>query len=297
MSGTRRRLGIILCCIVFLVSCRQQQPTASDIRLSLSVSDEVVGETTLVVAVSDEKGKPIANPGTLRVRGDMNHAGMAPVLAESGSASDGEFSLPFEWTMSGSWIVEASLTLPDGTVATETFSYDIRAEAGGEDAASMDHSGLQHDDMTERSGESSAVYMRIANRGDDDMFIVSASSPAAEHIAFHQTVIENDMARMNALDSLLIPAGESVELAPGGLHLMLMGLAHDLKQESLLPLRLHGDKGEVYELAVSIMEMPAQELEDEVQIGDLVFSNGWARPARAGRLDSNESEVAATPSS
>ena len=92
----------------------------------------------------------------------------------------------------------------------------------------MDHGEMQHDVMADMKGESSAVYMRISNRGDADVTIVSASSAAADQIEFHRTVIEDDMARMEALDGLLIPAGESVELAPGKTHIMLSDLTADL---------------------------------------------------------------------
>ena len=64
--------------IVLLAACRQQQLTSDDIQLAMTASDTLVGETTLLISVSDRDGKPIANPGTLRVRGDMDHAGMVP---------------------------------------------------------------------------------------------------------------------------------------------------------------------------------------------------------------------------
>ena len=77
----------------------------------MTVSDLLVGDTTLTVRVSDKQGNPLADPGTLSLRGDMDHAGMIPVLAEAEGAVDGVFKVPFEWTMGGSWIVEASLAL------------------------------------------------------------------------------------------------------------------------------------------------------------------------------------------
>lgn len=273
MTAFRCRF-LLLVFIIALAGCRQQRLSSADIQLEMSASDQRVGETMLVVRVSDREGNALSNPGVLTLRGDMDHAGMAPVLAVAESAVDGVFSLPFEWTMGGGWMVEARLTLPNGDVALETFEFEILSEAT---EADMDHSAMP--------GESSAVYLRIRNRGDSDVTIVSASSAAAAELAFHRTAVEDDMARMEALDSLRIPAGETVDLAPGGTHIMLTGLTADLPPQSVLALRLERDTGEVYDLDFSVMNMLMSELDDAIAIGDLVFSNRWARPARAGGMD------------
>ena len=271
----RRQLVVCsLFLVCLLVGCRQQQLSSADVRLEMSVSDRRVGDTTLLLQVSDADGNPISEPGALSIRGDMDHAGMAPVLAEAERAVDGVFSVPFEWTMAGGWIVEATLTLPNGDVASETFELEILNEATDTDAMTMDHGDM--------AGESSAAYLRIQNRGADDLTIVSASSAAAAEVAIHRTVAQDDMARMDALDSLRIPAGETVELAPGGLHIMLSGLTADLAPGSALTLRLQSDSGASYDLEFPVMNMLMSELDDAVAFGDLVFSQRWARPAQAG---------------
>ncbi|MCY3782066.1 MAG: copper chaperone PCu(A)C [Chloroflexi bacterium] len=272
----RRRLLCLLLGVMLLAGCRQQQPSATDIQLSMSVSDLLVGETTLLVKVTDKDGKALANPGTLKLRGDMDHAGMVPVLAEADSAANGVFTLPFEWTMGGGWTVEARLTLPDGTVASETFRYQILTEASDSGMADMDHSRM---DQATATGESSAVYMRISNQGEGDITIISASSAAAAQIEIHETIVVDDLARMEYQDSLLIPAGETIELAPGGKHLMLMGLTADLLPGSQMSLQLQCDQGEVYDLHIAVKDMLMNDLNDDVQVGDLIFSNRWARPA------------------
>ena len=294
-----RHLILSLLIVSLLAACRQAQPSASDIQLELAVSDRRVGETTLLVTARDAEGAVIAEPGALSLRGDMKHAGMVPVFAEAETAIAGVFALPFEWTMGGSWIVEAALTLPNGEVARQTFNVEILTEADG--MTDMDHSdmdqagGMSEMEHADRAGETSAVYMRIYNRGEADITLVAAASSAAASAEFHQTVIENDMARMEALNGLLIPAGETLELAPGGAHIMLMDLQSDLLPESQMPLRLTCDSGEVYELAVSVLPMRRDELGDAVAIGDLVFENRWARPASAGmRHDEMDMDAAAS---
>ena len=197
----------------------------------------------MLVSVKDREGKAVANPGALKVRGDMSHAGMIPVFAQAAESTNGVFSLPFEWTMAGGWIIEASLTLPNGDTAIDTFSFEILNEAGEDAMASMIHRNMDG----ESAGEASAVYMRISNRGATDHIIVSAYSAAAERIDFHRTIIKDDIARMEKLATLVIPAGETLELRPGGAHIMLSGLQEDLRRENSFSLQLHFSTGEVYD--------------------------------------------------
>ncbi len=277
MTFANLRLPTFLIVLLFASACRQQQVAPADVLLELTTTNTLIGETTLLLAVKDKDGKAISDPGALRVRGDMSHAGMVPVFAETDQSSNGVFSLPFTWTMAGGWIVEASLTLPNGEIASETFSFEILSESSEDEMNKMDHSG-----MKQPAGETSAVYLRITNRGATDQVIVSAESAAAAHIAFHRTVVENEIARMEALDSLVIPAGETLELRPGGTHIMLSGLNQDLAPESNFSLQLKCGSGEVYDLDFHVADMVMSDLDDAVEFGDLVFSNRWARPARAG---------------
>ena len=102
-SAHRQPTCFFVLLLLLTTACRQQQLTAADIQLEMSVTDALVGETTLLVTVKDEDGKAIDNPGALSIRGDMDHAGMVPVFAEAAAAVNGVFTVPFEWTMGGGW--------------------------------------------------------------------------------------------------------------------------------------------------------------------------------------------------
>lgn len=68
-------------------------------------------------------------------------------------------------------------------------------------------------------------YLTITNRGGADDRLVSVSTPAAGMSQIHEMKMEGDVMKMNELpDGLVIPAGGSVALAPGGYHLMFMDL-------------------------------------------------------------------------
>jgi copper(I)-binding protein len=71
-----------------------------------------------------------------------------------------------------------------------------------------------------------------------DMALVGAASPAAKVVEVHEMKQEGGMMKMNAVDRLPLPAGKSVELKPGGYHVMLMDLARPLKEGDVVPLTL-----------------------------------------------------------
>ncbi|MDX1508431.1 MAG: copper chaperone PCu(A)C [Woeseiaceae bacterium] len=77
----------------------------------------------------------------------------------------------------------------------------------------------------------SAGYMTLTNNSGEAIVITSISSPQFGVVEMHETVVEDDVARMRKLDELTIAAGESVVLERGGKHLMLMqpaGLSRDI---------------------------------------------------------------------
>jgi copper(I)-binding protein len=91
-------------------------------------------------------------------------------------------------------------------------------------------------------GESrmSAAYMTIANKGDTDDRLKSASTPKAKAVELHQTTMTADgvMQMRKVEDGLPVEAGASLVLKPGGTHLMLLGLEDALKVGEELVLTL-----------------------------------------------------------
>ena len=73
------------------------------------------------------------------------------------------------------------------------------------------------------------AYMTISNSSDEDLEIIHASSETYSSIEFHETVHEDDMARMIRHDSLQIDAHSSIELKRGGPHLMLFNPVRRLR--------------------------------------------------------------------
>ncbi len=86
------------------------------------------------------------------------------------------------------------------------------------------------------------VYFVLENNGDSEDRLIAASSPVANLSELHTHLKEGEIVRMRHVDSVDVPAGETVALEPGGLHVILMGLKEPLEQGKSFPLTLEFDK-------------------------------------------------------
>jgi copper(I)-binding protein len=68
--------------------------------------------------------------------------------------------------------------------------------------------------------------------------LVEVKSPVAGHVELHQMAMEGQTMRMRAVESIDLPAGQTVNLASGGYHVMLFDLQHQLKEGEQVPLTL-----------------------------------------------------------
>jgi copper(I)-binding protein len=92
------------------------------------------------------------------------------------------------------------------------------------------------------------VYAGIANHGSTADRLDGARTPAARTVEIHRStagsasmngMVMNGVMSMERVRSLTIPAHGSVTLAPGGYHLMAIGLHRDLHPGDSFPLQLH----------------------------------------------------------
>lgn len=85
-------------------------------------------------------------------------------------------------------------------------------------------------------------YARIVNTGRAPDRLLSARSPVAARVELHESMTVNGpmgaMSHMAPVAGLDIPAGGEVRLAPGGRHLMLVGLKRALKPGESVPVTL-----------------------------------------------------------
>jgi len=82
------------------------------------------------------------------------------------------------------------------------------------------------------------AFMTITNTGAVTDNLLGASSPVAKSVELHTHMQQGEVMRMVALGNIEIQPGKSVALAPGGLHVMLIGLKDKLVEGGSFPLEL-----------------------------------------------------------
>ena len=92
----------------------------------------------------------------------------------------------------------------------------------------------------------SAVYLRIRNAGRDADRLLGGRTPSSKVVEIHESVVVDDVMRMRKLDGMEILPHDLVELKPGGVHLMLLGLTQPLSEGKEIELTLRFERsGEV----------------------------------------------------
>lgn len=87
-----------------------------------------------------------------------------------------------------------------------------------------------------------AVYMRIRNTGGEDDRLIGASSQAAEVLELHDMTMENDVMKMFQVEYMDLPAGSSLELKPGGKHIMFIHVREKLEAGQMVKFVLEFEK-------------------------------------------------------
>lgn len=100
-----------------------------------------------------------------------------------------------------------------------------------------------------------AAYMKITSPIDDELVSASVDPSVAMEAQIHETV-ENDAGEMSMqeVESIPLVAGEAFELAPGGYHVMLMGLSAPLEVGSTLDIALTMKSGATVTVTAEVSE-------------------------------------------
>ena len=87
--------------------------------------------------------------------------------------------------------------------------------------------------------QTSAAYMILMNHGDKDDLLLSVKSTIAKVAEIHNVKKENGMMSMYPVEFVKLPAGGTLNIKPGGYHVMLIGLIKPLKVSDEVELMLH----------------------------------------------------------
>ena len=85
--------------------------------------------------------------------------------------------------------------------------------------------------------KATGAFMKLTAK--ESAKLVGVSSPVAGVAEIHEMKMEKEIMKMAAIPSLNLPSGKTVELKPGGFHVMLMDLKSPIANNSKVPLMLH----------------------------------------------------------
>jgi copper(I)-binding protein len=266
-------LGVLVGCAPTVA----ETPAQADHNLNIMLEAAPEGKDGdyLTVILRDAAGAPITD-ATVTLEGNMNHAGMVPLLTDgvqdaTDGAADGRYQMPLAFSMLGDWIMTVQVTRADGSVVSEDLAVQV-SEAGVTGAkvvesAEMDGDlahdrGVQVRDPKARpsplAGGNGAVYFLLHNGTDAPIRFSGAETPAADAVEIHETVDDNGTMRMRQLvDGIALAPDESATLAPGGLHMMLIGLAAPLVEGATISVTLHFDGADDLTVEVPVVSMDA----------------------------------------
>lgn len=99
----------------------------------------------------------------------------------------------------------------------------------------------------------SSGYLTIVNGTDAADRLLAASSPRAARTEVHEMAMEGGVMRMRAVEGgLAAPAGETVTLAPGGLHIMFFGVGRPFAEGETIPLTLTFERAGQIETTLAV---------------------------------------------
>lgn len=89
-----------------------------------------------------------------------------------------------------------------------------------------------------------AAFFVLHHDGVAEWVLTGAETPVAERVEIHRHLHREGVMSMRQVDQVVVPAGGRFEFAPGGYHLMLIGLRRALRDGETVPLTLHGRGGQ-----------------------------------------------------
>lgn len=93
----------------------------------------------------------------------------------------------------------------------------------------------------------------IKNEGAEDDMLVSVESPVAGRVELHEMSMQNDVMKMRKLESgIALPAGKTVTLQSGGLHLMFMDVKKPFAEGDSIPVTLTFEKAGKVDYVLSV---------------------------------------------
>lgn len=101
-----------------------------------------------------------------------------------------------------------------------------------------------------------AGYLSLQNQSEQAQELMAAASPAFARIELHTHIEQNGMLRMVEVESIELEPGATLQMAPGGLHLMLFEPQRTLSIGETVPLTLLFKSGTTLQLELPLTALP-----------------------------------------
>ena len=130
--------------------------------------------------------------------------------------------------------------------------------------------GIMHGDLmishtwtraTPPNAKAAGGFVEIMNKGSEADRLIAASADVSAKVEIHEMAVVDDVMKMRELeDGIQIPAGETVTLKPGGLHIMFMGLHEGFKEGTHIPVTLTFEKAGDVAIELDVAKMGSKEM-------------------------------------
>ena len=104
------------------------------------------------------------------------------------------------------------------------------------------------------TGDNGAVYFIIENGTSQEDTLLSAQTDIASAVELHVSQMEGDHMSMHQQEEVAVPAGEAVAFSPGGFHIMLVGLTHDLETGETFDIKLMFERAGEKSVTVTVKD-------------------------------------------
>jgi periplasmic copper chaperone A len=99
-------------------------------------------------------------------------------------------------------------------------------------------------------------YLKVTNKGSEPDRLIGGSTPIAGRFQIHEMTMDNDVMKMREKEGgIVIPPGQTVELAPGGLHVMMLDLKQPLTAGEKVKGTLRFEKAGTVEVEFAVEAM------------------------------------------
>jgi copper(I)-binding protein len=137
-----------------------------------------------------------------------------------------------------------------GVLALPAFAYDYRLGAI--------EIGQPWARATPPTAESGGGFLVLTNTGTTPDRLIAVKSPAADKVEIHEMKMDGNIMRMRELEKgIEIPPGATVELKPGGFHVMFMGLKAPFAKDAKVPATLVFEKAGSIDVELMVQAMGA----------------------------------------